>query len=41
LPIREVELIQQRLNIDAELAQIDQAARLRELEEALVNVASS
>jgi hypothetical protein len=27
-PIREVELIQQRLDIDAQLAQIDQAARL-------------
>jgi hypothetical protein len=40
-PIREVELIQQRLNIDAELAQIEQAARLRELEEAFVNVAAS
>jgi hypothetical protein len=40
-PIREVELIQQRLNIDAELTQIDQAARLRELEEAFVNVAAS
>jgi hypothetical protein len=41
-PIREVELIQQRLNVDAELAQIDQAARLRELEEAfVVNVATS
>jgi hypothetical protein len=26
-PIREVELIQQRLNVDAQLAQIDQAAR--------------
>jgi hypothetical protein len=40
-PIRQVELIQQRLNIDAELAQIDQAAQLRELEEAFVNVAAS
>jgi hypothetical protein len=27
-PIREVELIQQRLDVDAQLAQIDQAARL-------------
>jgi hypothetical protein len=35
-PIREVELIQQRLDIDAQLAQIDQAARLPELEEAFV-----
>ena len=40
-PIREVELIQQRLDIDAQLAQIDQAARLAELEEAFVNVAAS
>jgi hypothetical protein len=40
-PIREVELIQRRLDIDAQLAQIDQAARLRELEEAFVNVAAS
>jgi hypothetical protein len=40
-PIREVELIQQRLDIDAQLAQIDQATRLRELEEAFVNVAAS
>jgi hypothetical protein len=40
-PIREVELIQQRLDIDAQLAQIDQAARLPELEEAFVNVAAS
>jgi hypothetical protein len=30
-PIREVELIQQRIDIDAQLAQIDQAARLPEL----------
>jgi hypothetical protein len=37
-PIREVELIQQRLDIDA---QLDQAARLPELEEAFVNVAAS
>jgi hypothetical protein len=35
-PIREVELIQHRLDIDAQLAQIDQAARLPELEEAFV-----
>jgi hypothetical protein len=40
-PIREVELIQQRLDIDARLAQLDQAARLPELEEAFVNVAAS
>jgi hypothetical protein len=40
-PIREVELIQQRLDIDAQLAQIDQAQRLRELEEAFVKVAAS
>jgi hypothetical protein len=40
-PIREVELIQQRLNIDAELAQIDQAAQLRELEKGFVNVAAA
>jgi hypothetical protein len=40
-PIREVELIQQRLDIDAQLAQIDQAARLPELEAAFVNVAGS
>jgi hypothetical protein len=40
-PIREVELIQQRLDIDAQLAQADQAARLGELEEAFVNVAAS
>jgi hypothetical protein len=37
-PIREVELIQQRLDIDAQLAQIDQAARLPELEDAFVKV---
>jgi hypothetical protein len=40
-PIREVELIQQRLDIDAQLAQIDQAARLPELEAAFMNVAAS
>jgi hypothetical protein len=40
-PIREVELIQQRLDIDAQLAQVDQAARLPELEEAFVKVAAS
>jgi hypothetical protein len=40
-PIRQVELIQQRLNIDAQLAQADQAQRLAELEEAFVNVATS
>jgi hypothetical protein len=32
-PIREVELIQQRLDIDGQLAQIDQTARLPELED--------
>ena len=37
-PIREVELIQERLDIDAQLAQADQAQRLPELEEAFVNV---
>jgi hypothetical protein len=40
-PIREVELRQQRLDIDAKLAQIDQAARHPELEEAFVKVAAS
>jgi hypothetical protein len=40
-PIREVELVQQRLDIDAQLAQIDQAARLPELEKAFVDVAAS
>jgi hypothetical protein len=40
-PIREVELIQQRLDIDAQLAQIDQAQRLAELEKAFVEVAAS
>jgi hypothetical protein len=40
-PIREVELIQPRLDIDAQLAQIDQAARLPELEAAFVKVAAS
>jgi hypothetical protein len=40
-PIREVELIQQRLDIEAQLARIDQAARLPELEEAFVKVAAS
>jgi ribonuclease PH len=40
-PIREVELIQQRLDIDAQLAQADQAQRLAELEEAFVKVAAS
>jgi hypothetical protein len=40
-PIREVELIQQRLDIDAQLAQIDQAKRLSELEKAFVEVAAS
>ncbi len=40
-PIREVELIQQRLDIDAQLARLDQAARLPELKEAFVKVAAS
>jgi hypothetical protein len=40
-PIREVELIQRRLDIDAQLAQIDKAARLPELEEAFIKVAAS
>jgi hypothetical protein len=40
-PIRQVELIQRRLDVDAQLAQIDQAARLPELEEAFVKVAAS
>jgi hypothetical protein len=40
-PIREVELIQQRLDIDAQLAQIDQAQRLAELEKVFVEVAAS
>jgi hypothetical protein len=33
--------VQQRLDVDAQLAQIDQAARLRELEAAFVEVAAS
>jgi hypothetical protein len=40
-PIREVELVQQRLEIDAQLAQIDQAGRLPELEAGFVKVAAS
>jgi hypothetical protein len=40
-PIREVELIQQRLDIDAQLAQVDQAQRLAALEKAFVEVAAS
>jgi glutathione S-transferase len=40
-PIREVEPIQRRLDVDAQLARIDQAARLPELEEAFVKVAAS
>jgi hypothetical protein len=40
-PIREVELIQQRLDVDAQLAKMDQTARLPELEEAFVKVAAS
>jgi hypothetical protein len=40
-PIREVELVQQRLDIDAQLAQIDQSARLPELEAGFVKVAAS
>ena len=34
-------LIQQRIDIDAQLAQIDQAERLAELEQAFVKVAAS
>jgi hypothetical protein len=40
-PIREVELFQQRLDIDAQLAQLDGAAKLPELETAFVSVAKS
>jgi hypothetical protein len=40
-PIRQFERIEQRLDIDAQLAQIDQAGRLPELEEAFVKVAAS
>jgi hypothetical protein len=40
-PVRDVELRQQRLDIDAQLAQIEQAGRLPEMEEAFVNVATS
>jgi hypothetical protein len=40
-PIREVELIQQRLDIDAQPAHADQAQRLAELEEGFVKVAAS
>jgi hypothetical protein len=40
-PIREVELIQQHLDIDAQIALVGQAARLPELEEAFVKVAAS
>jgi hypothetical protein len=40
-PIREVELIQQPLDIDTRLAQLDAAAKLPELEEAFVEVAAS
>jgi hypothetical protein len=40
-PLRQVELIQERLDIDALLAEIDQRARLPELEEAFVKVAAS
>jgi hypothetical protein len=40
-PIREVELIQQRLDIDAQRAQIDQATRLPELEAGFVKAAAS
>jgi hypothetical protein len=39
-PIREVELIQRRLDIDAQLAQIQHGERLAQLEEAFVKVAS-
>jgi hypothetical protein len=40
-PIREVELIQKRLDLDAQLSQIDQAQRLAELGKAFVEVAAS
>jgi hypothetical protein len=40
-PIRQVELIQRRLDTDAQLAQIDHAQRLPELEAAFVKVAAS
>jgi hypothetical protein len=40
-PIRQVELIQRRLDIEAQLAEADQADRLGGLEEAFVNVAAS
>jgi hypothetical protein len=40
-PIRQVELIQRRLDIDAQLTQIEQAAQLPELMEAFVNAAAS
>jgi hypothetical protein len=40
-PIREVELIQQRLDIDGQLTQIDETQRLAELEKAFVEVAAS
>jgi hypothetical protein len=40
-PIREVELIQRRLDIDAQLAQLDHAQRLPELEARFVEVAPS
>jgi hypothetical protein len=40
-PTREVELIQRRLDLDAQLAQIDHAQRLPELEARFVEVAPS
>jgi hypothetical protein len=40
-PIEELRLVQRRLDIDADLARLDQADRLPELEEAFVNVAAS
>jgi len=40
-PIREVELIQSRLDIDAQLAKLDAADKLPELEKAFVAVAKS
>lgn len=40
-PIDQVRLVQRRLDIDAQLALLDQAARLPELEDAFVKVGAS
>jgi hypothetical protein len=40
-PTEELRLVQRRLDIDADLARLDQADRLPELEEAFVKVATS